>query len=86
LTLIFYGVTQPIAVAANIIKGGEPMCEAAVFLVAQGTEKEVMKEVVTVEVKDDHLLLDDILGDRTELKGRIKNIDFLKHRVIVQEV
>jgi predicted RNA-binding protein len=68
------------------IKGGEPMCEAAVFLVTQGAEKEVMKEVVTLEVTDDHLFLGDILGDRIELKARIKNIDFLEHKVILEKI
>ncbi len=62
------------------------MCEAAVFLVTQGAEKEVMKEVSTVEVMDDRLFLSDILGGRMELKARIKNIDFLEHKVILEEV
>ena len=62
------------------------MCEAAVFLVTQGAEKEVMKEVSTVEVMDDRLFLSDILGERMELKARIKNIDFLEHKVILEEV
>ena len=62
------------------------MCEAAVFLVTQGAEKEVMKEVLTLEVMDDRLFLSDILGERMELKARIKNIDFLEHKVILEEV
>ena len=62
------------------------MCEAAVFLVTQGAEKEVMKEVLTLEVMDDRLFLSDILGERMELKARIKNVDFLEHKVVLEEV
>ena len=61
------------------------MCEAVVFLVTRGAEKEVMKEVSTLEVRDDRLFLSDILGERMELKARIKNVDFLEHKVILEE-
>ncbi len=78
---------QLISVAANIIKREDKlMCEAAVFLVTQGAEKEVMKEVSTLEVMDDRLFLSDILGERMELKARIKNIDFLEHKVILEAI
>ena len=62
------------------------MCEAVVFLVTQGAEKEVMKEASTLEVMDDRLLLSDILGERMELKARIKSVDFLEHKVVLEEV
>jgi predicted RNA-binding protein len=62
------------------------MCEAIVFMASKGDEKEVMREVVTLEVDNDRLLLGDILGETVELKGKIKNIDFLKHQVVVEEI
>ena len=62
------------------------MCEAVIFMVSKGDEKEVMREVVTLEVDNDRLLLGDILGETVELKGKIKNIDFLKHQVVVEEI
>jgi len=64
----------------------ELMCEAAVFLVTQGAEKEVMKEASTLEVMDDRLVLGDILGERMELKARIKSVNFLEHKVVLEEV
>ena len=77
---------QLIAVAADIIEGDETVCEAAVFLVTKGAEKEVMKEVSNLEVMDDRLLLSDILGEQVELKARIKTIDFLEHKIVLEEV
>lgn len=61
------------------------MCEANVFMVTQGTEKELMKDVLALEVKDDHLLLTNLLGDQKEVHARIKNIDFSAHKVILEE-
>jgi len=62
------------------------MCEANVFLMNQGTEKELMKDVLALEVKDNHLLLTNLLGDQKEVHARIKNIDFGEHKVLLEEV
>jgi len=63
------------------------MCEAIVFLNTQGTEKEIMREVLTLEVgEENRLFLTDLFGDRKELRAKIKNIDFLHHKVLLEEV
>lgn len=62
------------------------MCEADVFLLSQGAEKEVMKEVLGLEVQGDHLLLTNLLGDEKKVRARIKNIDFAEHKVILEEI
>jgi predicted RNA-binding protein len=62
------------------------MCEANVFLLSQGTEKEIMKEVLGLEVQGDHLLLTDLLGEEKRVRARIKNIDFGDHKVVLEEV
>lgn len=62
------------------------MCEANVFMITQGTEKELMKDVLALEAKDDHLLLTDLLGDQKKVYARIKNIDFSEHKVLLEEL
>lgn len=62
------------------------MCEANVFLLSQGTEQEIMKEVLGLEVHEDHLLLTNLLGDEKKVRARIKNIDFGDHKVIIEEI
>ena len=62
------------------------MCEANVFMVSQGAEKEVMKEVLGLEVQGEHLLLTNLLGDEKKVHARIKNIDFGDHKVILEEI
>ena len=62
------------------------MCEPNVYMIAQGVEKELMKDVLALEVKDDHLLLTDFLGEEKKVHARIKNIDFGEHKVMLEEV
>jgi predicted RNA-binding protein len=62
------------------------MCEANVFLLSRGAEKEVMKEVLGLEVQGDHLLLTNLLGEEKKVRARIKNIDFAEHKVMLEEV
>ncbi len=61
------------------------MCEAIVYLVNNGEEKEIMRNVLFLQVQGERLLLADLLGNRKELSARIRNIDFDQHKVIVEE-
>lgn len=61
------------------------MCIATVYVDDAGQTEEVMQDVVSVEIEDKGMLLTSILGEEKLLKGRIKNIDFLKHSVIVEK-
>lgn len=62
------------------------MCEANVFLVSQGAEKEIMKDVLGLEVQGNQLLLTSLIGDEKKVNARIKNIDFGNHKVILEEI
>jgi len=61
------------------------MCEAIVYLVSNGEEKEIMRDVLFLQVQGERLLLADLLGNRKELSARIRNIDFDQHKVVVEE-
>lgn len=62
------------------------MCEAAVYVVADGTETKIMENVVLVRPEGERLFLADLFGERKEIRGRILNIDFLKHRITLEEI
>jgi predicted RNA-binding protein len=62
------------------------MCEATAYLVSNGKEKEVMRDVVTVEVQGNNLMFRDILGNEKEFQARIKKIDLIQHKVAVTEL
>jgi predicted RNA-binding protein len=62
------------------------MCEAIAYLVSNGKEKEVMRDVVTIEVQGKHLTFRDILGNEKKLQAKIKKIDLIQHKVAVAEL
>lgn len=61
------------------------MCEATVYIISNGKEKEVMKDVMTVDVRGKRLLFRDILGNEKRLSAQIKKVDLLQHKVTVEQ-
>ena len=62
------------------------MCEANVFLLANGVEQEVMKEVLTLQMGDGRVVMADLLGNQKELQAKVKTINFINHKVILEEL
>ena len=62
------------------------MCEANVILITNGKEQEIMKEVLHMEVSGEQLVMGDLLGNKKELQARVKSINFINHKVIIEEV
>lgn len=60
------------------------MCIATVYVDDGKRREEVMRDVISVESENDGILLTSILGEEKLLRARIRNIDFLKHSVIVE--
>jgi len=61
------------------------MCEATVYLLREGREEEVMRDVVLVQPEGDLFLLANLLGEQKLVRGNIKKIDFLKHTLLLEE-
>jgi predicted RNA-binding protein len=68
------------------MKRRREMCEATVYLMSSGKEKEIMRDVALVEVYGKHLTFRDILGNEKKLQARIKKIDLIQHKVAVEEL
>ena len=60
------------------------MCQARVFVRRGEKEEEIMREVVALEVKPEGILLKAFFEEPREIKGRVREIDFLKRRVVVE--
>ncbi len=60
------------------------MCQAKVYLRQNGQEIEIMKEVIGIEITDKGLVLKSFFEEPKEIRGRIREIDFLKHFVIIE--
>lgn len=61
------------------------MCEVAAFLAVDGGERKIMESVVLLEPEGDLLLLRSLLGEQKLLRARLKSVDFLRNRIVLEE-
>ena len=60
------------------------MCIASIYRQkGQETEK-IMEEVVSMDIENNDIRLNTILGERKTITGSVKHVDFLKHTVTIQ--
>jgi predicted RNA-binding protein len=57
------------------------MCQATVYLVQDGREEELMRDVVLLEPDREGLRLQAFFEEPVVVKARVSRIDFLKHTV-----
>ena len=57
------------------------MCQATVYLVQDGQEKEIMRDVVLLELEREGLRLQAFFEEPVVLRAQVSRIDFLKHTV-----
>jgi predicted RNA-binding protein len=57
------------------------MCEAKVYVTEDGEDRRVMEDVVLIRPEGDGYLLVNILGQEKRVRGRLKQIDLLRHTV-----
>lgn len=59
------------------------MCESNVYFRSEEGDALVMEDAVLVQAEGGRIKLTDILGDQKEIEGRIQEITFLDHRIII---
>lgn len=62
------------------------MCESNVYLKANGKEELFMEEAARIEIEDDRVEIYGLLGNKKQINGRVKKIDFMEHRVVVERL
>lgn len=61
------------------------MCESRVFIDKKDGRALVMDEVIHLVVEGEAIKLTGILGETRAVKGRIKEIDLMKHTIVIGE-
>jgi len=61
------------------------MCESNVYLIKNGKEELVFKEVMKIVPEGDEFILYGILGDFQRIKGKIKELNLLAHKIVFEE-
>lgn len=61
------------------------MCEANAYFVKDGIEKVVMESVDILRPEDNGIYLENIFGERLNVKARIKEMNLVDHRILLEE-
>ncbi len=63
------------------------MCEANVYLInSEGTEELILDSVDKVIPNKDELMLENIYNERKTVKARIKEMELVNHRIILEMI
>jgi predicted RNA-binding protein len=60
------------------------MCESKVFMLTSEGEKLVLEDVTSIRPEGDGYRFVNLFGEQTHVRGQIKEIDLLKHRVVLE--
>jgi predicted RNA-binding protein len=61
------------------------MCEATAYLLKQGQEELVLKDVDVIEPEGDNLRIVSIFGEQKVLKAEIHSLNLINHKVLLVE-
>jgi predicted RNA-binding protein len=68
------------------LKSGGNMCEANAYLVKDGKEELVLEDISILRPERDELYLQNLFGEQKKIKARIKEINLIDHRIILEEI
>jgi len=61
------------------------MCEAHAYLAKGGEEQLVMESVDILRPEEGTLFIQNIFGEQKWVKGRIKEMNLVQHRILLEE-
>ncbi len=59
------------------------MCLSKVYVDSNGSRELLMEQVASADIHDGKLLLKTLFGEQKEIAAKIRQIDFMTHRMIV---
>ena len=61
------------------------MCEANAYILKGGKEELVLEDISMLRPEPEELYLQNIFGEQKRIKARIKEMNLLDHRIILEE-
>ena len=61
------------------------MCEANAYLIKNGKETLIMENVDTLRPENNGIYLQDIFGGQRTIQARIKEMNLVDHRILLEE-
>lgn len=62
------------------------MCLSKVYLKKNGEQELLLEEVASVKFEDNKLFLRTLFGEQKEVNAGIKEIDLMKHSILLEEL
>lgn len=61
------------------------MCEANAYLLKGGKEELILEDLSVLRPEKEELFLQNIFGEQKRIKARIKEMNLLDHRILLEE-
>jgi predicted RNA-binding protein len=61
------------------------MCEADAYLIKDGIKRVIMESVEIMRPEGDSIYLENLFGERLQIKARIKEMNLVNHRILLVE-
>lgn len=61
------------------------MCEANAYLIKEGKEELILEDISILRPENGELYLQNIFGEQRRIKAKIKEMNLLDHRIILEE-
>lgn len=61
------------------------MCQSNAYLVQDGEEELLLEDVILIEPEGDKIRLISLFGERMLIDGKVKAVDLLHHKVILEK-
>ena len=62
------------------------MCLSKAYVVSEKGKGLLMEDIARLEIRDNKLLMRNLFGEQKEVVANIKEIDFLKHTIAVENL
>ena len=62
------------------------MCEANAYLLKEGKEELILEDISVLRPEKEELYLQKIFGEQKRIKARIKEMNLLNHRILLEEL
>jgi predicted RNA-binding protein len=66
-------------------RGGKKMCEATAYLIKDGQHELIMENVDILRPEGNGIYLQDIFGGQRTVKAKIKEMNLVDHRILLEE-
>ena len=61
------------------------MCESHAYVVRGGKEEKILDDVTFLKPEGDQIVLRSLFGDEVKVKGKIEEIQFMDHKILLKE-